>query len=104
MGPNTGRLIERILLRREYMVQGYRSCLGILRLEKMYGRERLESACARAIAIGALSYKSVASILKNNLDRERMPEPQKAFIFQHENIRGEAYFSNTSTTQENTSC
>jgi hypothetical protein len=43
--------------------------VGSLRLAKTYGRERLEAACARALHIGARSYSSVNSILKNNLDR-----------------------------------
>ena len=34
-------------------------------------RERLEAACGRALEIGARSYTSVSSILKNNLDRRR---------------------------------
>ena len=38
---------------------------------RRYGRERLEAACSRALEIGARSYSSVNSILKNNLDRQR---------------------------------
>jgi hypothetical protein len=43
--------------------QGFRACLGILRLEKSYGAQRLEAACHRGNDIGATSYSSVASIL-----------------------------------------
>ena len=32
--------------------QGYRLCLGILRLGKAYRADRLEAACQRALAIG----------------------------------------------------
>ena len=52
-----------ILEERRHPEQGYRSCLGILRLDKRYGGERLESACARAAAVRARSYRHVESIL-----------------------------------------
>ena len=59
---------------RTHPEQGFRSCVGILRLATPHGAGRLEAACARALQIGARSYTSVNSILKNNLDRKR-PEP-----------------------------
>jgi transposase len=55
IGPQTARLAEAILVERPHPEQGYRSCLGILRLSKRYGQERLEAACARAMAAGARS-------------------------------------------------
>jgi transposase len=69
IGPATGKLAEAILVERPHPEQGYRSCLGILRLSKRYGQERLEAACARAMAAGARSYRHVDSILKHGLDR-----------------------------------
>lgn len=66
-GPHTAALVERILATRRHPQQGYRSCLGILRLGKAYGADRLEAACQRALAIGGLSYKSIESILKHGL-------------------------------------
>jgi len=48
--------------------QGFRVCLGILRLAKGYGVERLDAACRRGNDIGARSYGSIASILKHGLD------------------------------------
>ena len=72
--------------------QGFRSCIGILRLAKTHGRDRLEAACGRALEIGARSYTSVNSILKNNLDRQR-PEPATdGPAIMHPNIRGPGYF------------
>jgi transposase len=72
--------------------QGFRACVGILRFARTYGTEQLEAACARALQIGARSYSSVKSILKNDLDRRR-PEPATdgpAIV--HANIRGPTYF------------
>lgn len=72
LGPKTGpaadALIAQILERRRHPQQGFRSCLGILRLGKRYGDARLDAACVRALRIGAASFKSVESILKHKLD------------------------------------
>ena len=71
IGRNTAALVEIILRERAHPEQGFRASIGILRLAKTFGRERLEAACGRALEIGARSYSSVNSILKNNLDRQR---------------------------------
>ncbi len=92
-GPATGELIGYILERRRHPQQGFRSCLGILRLGKNYGAARLEAACVRALNIGAASYKSIESILKHKLDREPLPEPaQKTLPMDHHNVRGPKYY------------
>src|SRR5499427_2359913 len=56
-GAATAQLVETILASRPHPQQGFRSCLGIMRLGKSYGAERLEAACRRALTIGACSYK-----------------------------------------------
>src|SRR5437016_10818294 len=71
IGPQTAALVEAILADRPHPEQGYRSCLGILRLAKRDGPARLEAACARAGAVEARSYRHVDSILKHGLDRDR---------------------------------
>jgi transposase len=95
-GPNTGTLIEHILRSKPHPEQGFRASIGILRLAKSYGPERLEVACERALAIGAQSYTSVASILKNNLDRRKPSQSAKrdtaGAAIEHSNIRGPHYF------------
>lgn len=94
-GPATAKLAEKILASKRHPEQGYRTCLGLLRLGKAYGTERLEAASTRALAIGAHSYKSVKSILKNGLDG--LPLPNDAHQGQgtpvkHSNIRGSHYY------------
>ncbi len=96
-GPHTATLVERILATRPHPQQGYRSCLGILRLGKAYGADRLEAACQRALAIGGLSYKSIESILKHGLDQQRLPEagtplPSVPSTATHANVRGARYY------------
>jgi transposase len=96
VGPKTAALIEAILSDRPHPEQGYRSCLGILRLERRYGRERLEAACARALGAGARSYRHVDSILKHGLDRQPPKEPsaddRSRPLVLHENVRGGRYY------------
>jgi transposase len=92
IGPSTATLVEVIIAARTHPEQGFRSSIGIIGLAKRYGPERLEAACLRALEIGARSYTSVASILKNNLDRTR-PEPATdGPAITHTNIRGSTYF------------
>lgn len=93
-GPNTQKLVTRILENRPHPEQGFRSALGIIRLGKHYTPERVEKASIRTLAIGACSYKSVKSILKNGLDRqpllfERSEDVQPPA---HRNIRGRQYY------------
>jgi transposase len=90
IGPDTAALVEIILRSRPHPEQGFRSCIGILRLAKRYDAERLDAACARALALGTRSYSSVAAILKNAQER-RTREPELPSLL-HENIRGPEYY------------
>jgi transposase len=93
IGPHTARIIERILDSRPHPQQGFRSCLGILRLAKDFGDARLEAACRRALAIGGTNYRSVESILKHNLDQKPLPnQPDNHTSVEHGNIRGAKYY------------
>jgi transposase len=92
-GPATAQLVSTILASRRHPQQGFRSCLGILRLGKTYSEARLEAACRRALRIGAHSYKSVESILKHKLDQQPLPEPaQTTLCIDHDNLRDPDYF------------
>jgi transposase len=94
IGPETGKLVEAILAERPHPEQGYRSCLGILRLSREYGPERLEAACRRALAVRSRTYRDVASILKTGLDRVppvTAPAAECTPLL-HENLRGPEYY------------
>ena len=95
VGPQTEALAAAILADRPHPEQGYRSCLGILRLGKQYGAERLEAACARALRASARSYRHVAAILKHRLDGLPLlaePSDATAAPISHENVRGPGYY------------
>lgn len=91
-GPATAEFVERILNSRAHPQQGYRACLGILRLGKPCPA-RLEAACTRALAVNALSYRSIDSILKHHLEAQPLPAPAlSASPIAHANIRGAHYY------------
>ena len=92
IGGHTAALVEAILADRPHPEQGYRSCLGILRLAKHYGPARVEAACGRAGAVGARSYRHVDSILKHGLDQVALTPPREARLRVHEHVRGPQYY------------
>jgi hypothetical protein len=74
-----------------------------MRLGKLYGEERLEAACARAMTIGAASYRSIESILKQGLDRQPLPDrSQPRPALQHANVRGAEYYEQSKEVILNT--
>jgi len=92
-GPATAGMVQTILERRAHPQQGFRSALGIMRLGKSFGEERLEAACRRALTLGACSYKSLESILRQGLERKAVAEQQELDLdIAHENIRGADYY------------
>ncbi|MFQ5515692.1 MAG: IS21 family transposase [Myxococcota bacterium] len=95
IGPHTQALVTAILEERRHPEQGYRSCLGILRLARQYGPGRLEAACRRAVSVRARSYRHVQSILQHGLDRlplEAEAEVQASLALVHPNVRGGKYY------------
>jgi transposase len=94
IGPQTTVVVRYQLESRPHPEQGYRACLGLMRLARQYGHERLEAACTRAVTLGARRYKSIASILKAGLDRQPLPGAAQAELKlpTHGNVRGPSYY------------
>jgi transposase len=93
-GAATGRLVSEILKRRPHPEQGYRSCLGIMRLVERHGASRTEAACAKAERLRALSYQTVKNILGAGVETLPFDDPAgtPSTLPAHENIRGAGYF------------
>ena len=72
IGPNCQELIQTLFADR--VLVNLRAAQGVLRLEKTYGAQRLETACARAIRFGCVRYRTVKSILAKGLD-QAVPTP-----------------------------
>jgi len=92
IGAETEGLVIAILANRPHPEQGFRTCLGVLRLFKDLDRARAETVAARAVAIGALTYKSIASIIATKLDRTIPPATEPQAVGTHPNLRGSDYF------------
>ena len=69
------------------------SCLGIIRLAKAFGNDRLEAACRRALHHQTCSYQSIKSILESGLDQQQIEEPPERTLPAHENVRGQEYYT-----------
>lgn len=95
IGPSAAMLAGAVMDSRPTLEQGLRSCIGILKLAKHFGRERLEAAACRALKFNALSYGSVRAILDRKLDRlpeSAAPRPRQPFLPFHRNLRGKEYY------------
>jgi len=94
IGPKTTQMLTHLMHNRPHPEQGFRSCLGIMRLASRYSPQRLEAACTRALAVKTYSFKSVESILKNSLDQQSLlfDVPDHQPPSQHSNIRGKHYY------------
>jgi len=104
-GPSTGKVIESIMTNRPHPEQGFRSCLGVMRLGKEFGAGRLEAACVRALSIQSPCYKSIASILQNGLDQSALPDSQSELPMlppDHQNVRGADYYRMTDPINDRT--
>jgi transposase len=92
VGPNVAIFAEVVMRDRKHPEQGYRTCLGVIRLGDKFGQARLDAACHRALEINARSYSSVHSILKNGLDSKARTRATEEPAITHPNIRGADYF------------
>lgn len=102
IGPSTVSFVEGVIAARAHPQQAYRSCLGVLRLGKKYGDDRLDAACRRAVMLGSFSLKSVDAILKNNLDQQPLDTPEPTLLpkTSHVNVRGGSYYAATPTARD----
>ena len=88
VGPATGELVTRILESRPHPEQGYKAVLGLMRLGRQHGNDRLDAASARAIALGACRFHTVKNILATGQDRLPLEPPaETAPTPTHANIR-----------------
>ena len=101
IGPGTAKLFAAIMASRAVAEQGFRTCQGILRLEQLYGRERLEAACSRSLAVRGLTYKTVSSMLKASLESQPLPEQPVQLSILHSHLREVASFIPNQKENEN---
>ena len=91
-GPLLARVVDAILNNRSHPEHGYRSCLGLMRLSRNVGAQRMEAACKRALNYGTCTYKSIESILENKLDQSTQQKELPLTAPEHPNLRGADYY------------
>lgn len=90
-GSATREFINRILESREYPVQTYRTCMGIMRLANTYSNEIIEAACKEALDKNTTAYKYFTIILKQVTAKADKGQTER--IIQHENVRGSGSYA-----------
>jgi transposase len=97
IGSETREIVNQFLQKKRHQEQNCRSILALLGNAKKYGRERLNSACGRALLINSPTRSSIESILKRGLDQVPLDTTPQATqeelrLDDHENVRGKEYY------------
>jgi transposase len=100
-GPAVETVVAQMLGRYVIPEQGYRACLGLLRLAERVGAEKMNAACASALRVGMPGgppRKYIEAILKRGLENESstMNAARRTPLI-HENVRGGDYYNTEET-------
>lgn len=102
IGSETMVMCREILDKCRHPEQGFRKCLGILRLGKRFGTDRLEMACKRANSYAAFEYRKVKNILEKSLDNQPLPGLRESpSLRHHSNIRGSDFYRTVTNGETN---
>lgn len=93
IGPNCSEAARQIMASRTIPEQGFRPCLGLIRLGKRYGNERVDKACSKALRLNIVGLRHIESMLMHGRDQipladARPPDPGVV----HDNVRGAEYY------------
>jgi transposase len=93
IGTSTALYVRTVLNSKRFTEQTYNACLGLLRLARSFGNERMEAACTRALRGRTYNYRTVHNILLANLDKlEEKAAPDLFSLPAHDNLRGSNAF------------
>lgn len=95
VGPNVKKLAQNVLSGKKYPEQAYRTCIGIINLERKYGNKRVDRACGRALSFKLFNYRAVKNILDKGLDKIDEEKVYEQKLPLHQNIRGAGYYNLT---------
>jgi hypothetical protein len=74
LGPSVAKVVTELL--ETNALHRLRSAQGVVGLAERHSTERLEAACARALAVGDPSYRTIKGILAAGTEAEAEAEPQ----------------------------
>ena len=95
IGENTHTVIDALLSGYKVEQQGYKACMGILKLADKYSPERLENACRKALTFTPRpSLKNIQAILSSGQDKvpEESRERESKSNSQYGFTRGAEYY------------
>lgn len=93
-GEKVQAIIEQVFINCDYPETAYKRAMGIIQLHRIYGSQRLNNACQRALYAETCSYRRISNILKNNQDKEPIIEKkeEEPHIPEHDNLRGASVY------------
>ena len=92
IGSACAEVVTQIMAGRPLVEHGYRPCMGVIRLGKQYGNERLERACGRALKLNIVSYRRIENMLRTGRDKVAETDPAPCPVLFHDNVRGAGYY------------
>jgi transposase len=93
IGVNCRAAVRQIMASRPLPEHGFRPCMGVIRLGKRYGNERVERACERALRLNIANYRNIDNMLKSGRDKIPLAaEPPAPVVVAHDNVRGAEYY------------
>jgi len=93
IGPGCRDAAHSLMASRAIPEHAFRACLGLIRLGKRYGNERVDKACSKALKLNIVGYRHIESMLRHGRDKLPWPDEVKPHVVvDHDNIRGAAYY------------
>lgn len=93
IGPNCGAAARQLMASRAIPEHAFRPCLGLIRLGKSYGNQRVDLACQKALKLNIVGYKHIASMLKTGREQIPLAEDESTCpVISHDNVRGARYY------------
>ena len=94
IGDEAQQVVAYLLDTREHPEQAYKSCMGLLNLEKKHDREDYLKACRKALDLQCVNYKFIKNTLTNKTFKLSDQEQLDLFkLPEHENIRGREFYN-----------
>ena len=93
IGENTVTVVSAILSGYKVEQQGYKACMGLLKLADKYTSERLEAACMKALTFTPRpSLKNIQAILSSGQDKAVEESTEKSSESKYGFTRGAEYY------------
>jgi hypothetical protein len=86
------QLLEHLFAQNKHPEQLYRTCDGLLNLERKTDQKDFDKACQMAIEYQKYSYTFVLNILKNKMTKDPQTKTSQP-LPTHQNIRGKEYYT-----------